>query len=164
MGVTIAAAGSTGSMAADGPGGNGCAAALRTPRQKAARRAFTLIELLIVILILAVLMAVALPLYIGAVSESERRVCRANMQTIANAEQAFKVSNSTHQYTSDLSVVYPNTGQRPSCPLLGPTAYTVEVSTGASVASNGTTVPAGGLVMHCADPAHGSWAPGIDGE
>jgi len=126
------------------------------------RKAFTLIELLIVILILAVLMAVAMPLYMGAISESERRVCRANMQTIANAEQAYKVSTPPHQYTADLTVVYPNTGQRPSCPILGPTGYTVEVSTGSSTGGNGAIVPAGGIVIHCADASHGSWAPGAD--
>jgi Tfp pilus assembly protein PilE len=117
-----------------------------------------------VILILAVLMAVAMPLYMGAVAESERRVCRANMQTIANAEQVYKLQGATHTYSSDLSAVYPNTGERPSCPILGPSAYTVEVSSGASVAGNGATVPAGGIVIHCADSTHGSWAPGTDGD
>ena len=38
-------------------------------RRDRKRRAFTLIELLIVILVLAILMAVALPLYLAAVSD-----------------------------------------------------------------------------------------------
>ena len=49
------------------------------------RRGFTLIELLVVVLILAVLMAVSIPLYLSAVADSQRKTCRANMQTIANA-------------------------------------------------------------------------------
>jgi type IV pilus assembly protein PilA len=64
---------------------------------------FTLIELLVVILILAILMAIALPLYLRAVSDSEKQTCRANMQTIAAAEQAHKVRSATHTYTEDLS-------------------------------------------------------------
>ena len=51
-------------------------------------RGFTLIELLVVVLILAVLMAVSIPLYLSAVADSQTKTCRSNMQTIANAVQA----------------------------------------------------------------------------
>jgi type IV pilus assembly protein PilA len=67
------------------------------------RGGFTLIELLVVILILAVLMAIALPLYLRAVRDSQRQTCRSNMQTIANAEQAYKVRSTGHVYTTDLT-------------------------------------------------------------
>src|SRR5437016_13990360 len=73
---------------------------------------FTLIELLIVILILAILMAVALPLYLGAVSDSQIKTCRANMQTIANAEAAWKTSDTSHTYTTTLSNLNGNLGSR----------------------------------------------------
>ena len=53
--------------------------------------AFTLIELLVVVLILAILTAVALPLYLSSVKDSEKKTCQTNMQTIANAVQAYKV-------------------------------------------------------------------------
>jgi len=62
------------------------------------RGGFTLIELLVVILILAILMAIALPLYLRAVRDSNRQTCRSNMQTIANALQAFKVRSANHVY------------------------------------------------------------------
>jgi len=55
------------------------------------RKGFTLIELLVVVLILSILMAVALPLYLSAVADSQKKTCRANMQTIANAVQAARV-------------------------------------------------------------------------
>ncbi|RYG39733.1 prepilin-type N-terminal cleavage/methylation domain-containing protein [bacterium] len=55
------------------------------------RRGFTLVELLVVVLILAILMAVALPLYVSSVNDASKKTCRANMQSIANAAQAWKV-------------------------------------------------------------------------
>lgn len=67
------------------------------------RRGFTMIELLVVILILAILMAVALPLYLRAVRDSQRQTCRSNMQTIANACQAYKVRSASHAYPTAVS-------------------------------------------------------------
>lgn len=57
------------------------------------RQGFTLIELLVVVLILAILMAVALPLYLSTVHDSHLKACRANMQTIANAIQTARVQD-----------------------------------------------------------------------
>src|SRR5437773_7752795 len=62
------------------------------------RRGFTLIELLVVVLILSILMAVALPLYLSAVADSQKKTCRANMQTIANAVQAARVKTNAANY------------------------------------------------------------------
>ncbi len=133
---------------------------LRTIRLKSDRRkGFTLIELLVVILILAILMAVALPLYLGAVSDSQTKTCRANMQTIANAEAAYKTSNPLHTYSTNLSDLLPNLGSIPVCPSGG--TYSVVISNG-SQTSNGATVPAGGLIVSCT--IHGTFAPGIDSQ
>jgi type IV pilus assembly protein PilA len=71
------------------------------------RSGFTLIELLVVILILAILMAIALPLYLRAVRDSERQTCRSNMQTIAVACQAYKVRNIGHFYPGVASTTGP---------------------------------------------------------
>ena len=68
---------------------------------------FTLIELLVVILILAILMAIALPLYLRAVRDSERQTCRSNMQTIAVACQAYKVRDIAHLYPGAASTTGP---------------------------------------------------------
>src|SRR5690349_17969244 len=71
---------------------------------------FTLVEVLIVLLVLAILMAVALPAYLSAVSDSQTKDCRANMQTIGNIEREYKIKgtadangNVTHSYTTSLS-------------------------------------------------------------
>ena len=131
-------------------------------RRNRSRKGFTLIELLIVILVLAILMAVALPLYLSAVSDSQLKTCRSNMQTIANAEQAYKTSDSAHVYTTTIADLNPNLGATPICPSTG--TYTVAISTGASTANNGASVPAGGLVIACSATGHGFFAPGIDSE
>jgi type IV pilus assembly protein PilA len=72
-------------------------------RQTAASRylrGFTLIELLVVVLILAILMAVALPLYLSAVADSQKKTCRANLQTIANAVEASRVKSGATDYSA----------------------------------------------------------------
>ena len=62
------------------------------------RKGFTLIEILAVILILAILIAIGLPLYLKAVADSAKKTCQANMHTLANAEQAYMVRSLRHEY------------------------------------------------------------------
>ena len=130
------------------------------PRRKG-RSGFTLVELLIVILILAILMAVAMPLYLAAVADSEVKTCRTNMQSIANAEGAYKTHISTHVYTTVLTNLNGDLGLTPICPSGG--AYSVVISDGTNT-SNGKTVPAGNLVVSCTATGHGTFAPGIDAQ
>src|SRR6266700_4636262 len=92
---------------------------------------FTLIELLVVVLILAILMAVALPLYLNAVADSQLKTCRSNMQTIANAVQAKYVANAgsvSYATIASGGVVVgnlPDLQASPSCPIAGASAYTI---------------------------------------
>src|SRR5258708_31009380 len=91
-----------------------------TSPKASAKRGFTLIELLVVVLILSILMAVALPLYLSAVADSQRKTCRANQQTIANAVAASRVRQNTPDYTSFTGNVTtanePDLQNVPSCP------------------------------------------------
>ena len=108
---------------------------------------FTLIELLVVVLILAILMAVALPLYLSAVGDAERKTCRANMQSIAHAEQAYRVKY-RGGYTATIDPdLLPDLQFVPVCPTGG--AYSVTVGT-----------PTGGFTVNCSDADHGSFVPG----
>src|SRR5881392_732228 len=131
-------------------------------KARRSRRGFTLIELLIVILVLAIWMAVALPLYLAAVADSQVKTCRANMQTISNAEAAWKTSDTSHLYTTTLSNLNGNLGATPVCPSGG--TYAVVLSTGSTTANNGGSVPNGGLVVTCTYTGHGRFAPGIDSQ
>src|SRR5579864_9540127 len=87
------------------------------------RKGFTLIELLVVVLILAILMAVALPLYLSAVADSQLKTCRANLQTIANAVQAARVKGVLADYSSFTGAVSvakePDLQAVPVCPTSG---------------------------------------------
>ena len=128
--------------------------------KKRARRGFTLIELLVVVLILAILMAVALPLYLSAVADSEKKTCRANMQTIATTIQARRVKDRTADYAFAIGQpvgpgVEPDLQATPICPNAG--TYTVE---------NGTTGNASTFKVKCTtnpNKNHGTYEPGVDG-
>lgn len=124
------------------------------------RRGFTIVELLIVILILAILMSVALPMYLGTLTSSERSACRANMETIAHAEQSYRARTSPYSYTTDLTLLNSDLISTPTCPAGG--TYSVVISSGTQTAQNGRTVPAGGLIVQCDGDGHGVYAPGID--
>jgi len=119
-------------------------------------RAFTLIELLVVVLILSILMSVALPLYLAAVNDSQRKTCRANLQTIANSVQAARVKSLAVDYGALISggVTIANLPDLKSVPLC-PNAGTYTLLQG--VSGDATT-----FKVQCSITAHGTFEPGVD--
>jgi type IV pilus assembly protein PilA len=57
---------------------------------------FTLIELLVVIIILGILLAVAVPSYIGFKSKAEQSAAKANVRAAVPAVEAFYADNGTY--------------------------------------------------------------------
>jgi hypothetical protein len=110
-------------------------------------------------------MAVALPLYLSAVADSQKKVCRANMQTIANAVQASRVRLNTPDYSTWIgsafstwtgaSGVLPDLNAVPVCPSAGTYSITQgntsDNTTFAVACSYGTGAG-----------AHGSFQPGVN--
>ncbi|MBA3726693.1 MAG: prepilin-type N-terminal cleavage/methylation domain-containing protein [Armatimonadetes bacterium] len=131
-------------------------------RQVRSKRAFTLIELLVTVMILAILMAVAMPLYIGAIKDSTRKTCRANMQTIATAVVAAKVKLKASDYSSFMNAdvynepdIMDNLGSGIICPEESTNDYSIQ---------NGTGLPANSTFkIGCTETAHGTFEPGVDG-
>jgi prepilin-type N-terminal cleavage/methylation domain-containing protein len=120
------------------------------------RRGFTLIELLVVVLILSILMAVALPLYLSAVADSQKKVCRANMQTIANAVQASRVRTNAADYSTLISggvttTNLPDLNAVPVCPSAG--SYSL---------AQGNTSDNTTFKVECSFTGHGTFQPGVD--
>ncbi len=120
------------------------------------RKGFTLIELLVVVLILAILMAVALPLYLSAVADSQKKTCRANMQSIANAVASARVKGNKADFSTFIAAsavtttTEPDLASVPFCPTGG--TYTI---------IEGTSLPTGSsFKVNCTND--GTFEPGID--
>jgi type IV pilus assembly protein PilA len=126
----------------------------------------------VVILILAILMAVALPLYLGAVSDSQKKTCRANMQTIANACQAYRTRSATHDYPDQLSDLI-GAGQDlqalPKCPSNSGDYLYAKKNNQIAIACPGHTAgadptQASGSASGNGGNDHGQFVPGTDSD
>src|SRR5580658_1773205 len=106
-------------------------------------------------------MAVARPLYLSAVADSQKKVCRANMQTIANAATAARVKSDELDFSSIVAanssgIIITGTDSLadlnavPVCPTQG--TYTLAVGNG------GPTT----FMVVCSVSAHGTFQPGVD--
>ncbi len=107
------------------------------------RKAFTLVELLITILVLAILMVVALPLYLAAEYDKALGDCHANMTILAKEESRFATANKG-LLTKDLQLLKSN----PKCP--GGGKYECELDKG----GNGW--------VHCSVKAHDYDGKGVE--
>ncbi len=63
-------------------------------------KGFTLIELMVVILIIGILVAIAVPIFNNARASAQRRTCQANLRTLDGAVQTWKADHP--------DTVYPN--------------------------------------------------------
>jgi len=131
------------------------------------RHGFTLIELLVVVLILSILMAVALPLYLSAVADSQRKTCRANMQTIANAAQAARVRTASADYTSIIShssaAIDILAADSAAGALTDLNAVPICPSNGVYTLADGNSGDATTFKVQCSATAnHGTFQPGVD--
>ena len=72
---------------------------LTTIRQRLNREesGFTLIELLVVLIIIGVLLAIAIPSYLGFRDRAERRAAASNVRGAVPAVEAFYSDNNTYQ-------------------------------------------------------------------
>ncbi len=85
--------------------------------RKRARRGFSLVELLAVVLVLAVLAAVAIPLYVSQRRSAAGRACKANLAAIASAEAAYALRHGEYGTMTELVGSTEGMVSEPKCPL-----------------------------------------------
>ena len=91
---------------------------------KKANRAFTLIEIMIVVLIIGILLAIAVPNFIRAREQSRAKSCSANLKQIDSAKEQWAMDNKATTGAAFASLT-PLIGQTlylkatPTCPSAG---------------------------------------------
>jgi len=133
-------------------------------------RAFTLVELLVVILILAALMMIALPRYFSAVYRSRVRGCQAQIQIINTSCEAFFARNKVWpatveemcESTAPAWVVAPPLTEVPQCPFGTPYELVSILQDGTVDGSPTQENPQVGVTVNDWDHFEGSWKSALE--
>jgi len=81
---------------------------------------FTLIELMVVVLIIGILVAIAIPVFNSAKANAQRRACYANQRTIEGAGNTYAAENSAPPASINVLVTADYLKSLPRCPADAP--------------------------------------------
>jgi prepilin-type N-terminal cleavage/methylation domain-containing protein len=114
--------------------------------KKSLKRAFTLIEIMIVVLIIGILLAIAVPNFVRAREASRAKACVANLKQIDSAKQQWAMDNRAAaggSVTGDMATLVGTNGyikSTPVCPSSGAyTLNTIEVAPTCAIGVNPTS-------------------------
>ena len=110
-------------------------------------RGFTLVELMMVVLIIAILLAVAIPMFFGARQRAQDRTAQANLTTAAKAEAAY--SSAGNGFSASAAVM---ANEEPSLDWTGVPDDSIHVVVGDVVVAGDTA-----QVLLYSQSATGTW-------
>ena len=95
------------------------------------KKGFSLVELMIVVVIMGILIAVAIPLYGAITDNANNKTCASNIKTIKSNAANYRASyNESVQSLNDIATMFDDKTM-PVCPL-GDTAYEVGIDANGS--------------------------------
>ena len=102
---------------------------------------FTLIELMVVVLIIAILLAIAIPTFLGARNSANARSSQSNLRNSLTAEQSFWTNNQAFSsVVSDLQGIEPQINWQSGGAITTQGGNTVAMATGVNTGTTADTV------------------------
>ena len=83
---------------------------------------FTLVELMVVVLIIGILVAIAIPVFNAAKANAQKRSCHANQRTLEGAAQTYSAENNGTMPANVAALVPNYVKVAPLCPRTGSSA------------------------------------------